>query len=283
VLAACGSGDERTSAGDATTPSTGGGAAAGTASGGLTLLRVFAPEQAAGIPLRLPLAFADADGAPTDRVPDAIRVTAVSPSGVAAAPLEVARRGQGIPTPYFPFEATLDEPGTWELRIAAGDAETTTDLTVRPRQELAVVPGPGEALPSIPTPTTADQLGVEPLCTATPACPFHDVGLDQALAAGLPVVLLVATPAFCQTAVCGPVLELLVERQAALAGRATVIHAEVYTDDGATDTTSTVDALGLRYEPSLFVATADGTVQGRLDYTFDATELDEELEAVAFS
>jgi hypothetical protein len=282
VLAACGSGDEPTSARDTTT-STGGGAAAGTAGGGLTLLRVFAPEQAAGIPLRLPLAFADAGGAPTDRVPDAIRVTAVSPSGVAAAPLEVARRGRGIPTPYFPFEATLDEPGAWELRIAAGAAETATDLTVRPRQELAVVPGPGEALPSVPTPTTADALGVEPLCTAAQTCPFHDVSLDQALAVGLPVVLLVATPAFCQTAVCGPVLDLLVERQADLAGRATVIHAEVYTDDRATDTTSTVDALGLRYEPSLFVAAADGTVRGRLDYTFDATELDEELGALALS
>lgn len=283
VLAACGSSDEATSAGDATTTSTGDGAAAGSGSGPLTLLRVFALEQAAGIPLRLPLAFADAEGAPTNRVPDAIQVTAVSPSGKAAAPLEVARRGEGIPVPYFPFEGTLDEPGTWELRIAAGAAETSTDLTVRPRQELAVVPGPGEALPSVPTPTSADPLGVDPLCTATPSCPFHDVGLDQALTAGLPVVLLVATPAFCQTAVCGPVLDLLVERKADLAGRATVIHAEVYTDERATDTTSTVDALGLRYEPSLFVAAADGTVRGRLDYTFDATELDEELEALTLS
>ncbi len=283
MLAACGSGDERMSARDTTTTSAGGGAAAGTGGGALTLVRVFALEQAAGVPLRLPLAFADAGGAPTDQVPDTIRVTAVSPSGAESAPLEVARRGEGIPVPYFPYEATLDEPGGWELRIAAGDAETTTDLTVRPRQELAVVPGPGEALPSVPTPTTDDQLGVEPLCTATPACPFHDVSLEQALAAGQPVVLLVATPAFCQTAVCGPVLELLVERQAALAGRATVVHAEVYTDDRATDTTSTVDALGLRYEPSLFVAAADGTVRGRLDYTFDATELDEELGALALS
>jgi hypothetical protein len=116
--------------------------------------------------VRLPLAFADAGGAPTDRVPGRDQVTAVSPSGVAAAPLEVARRAGASPRPYFPFEATLDEPGAWELRIAAGAAETTTDLTVRPRQELAVVPGPGDALPSIPTPTTADALGVEPLCTA---------------------------------------------------------------------------------------------------------------------
>ena len=280
LLAACGSGDERTSASDTTGTSRPPGGGAGGAGGALTLLRVFALEQAAAVPLRLPLAFADDEGVPTDEVPDAIRVTATSPGGVASPPVDVARRGEGIPVPYFPFEATLDEPGTWDLRISAGAAQTSTDLTVRPRQELAVVPGPGDALPSIPTPTTADPLGVEPLCTASPPCPLHEVPLDQALGAGLPIVLLVATPAFCQTAICGPVLDLLVARQGDLAGRATVLHAEVYTDERATETTATVDALGLRYEPSLFLADADGTVRSRLDYTFDGTELDEELEAL---
>ena len=280
-LAACGSGgddgDEDAAAAARTTTTGAGGSGDG---GALTLIRVFALEQAAALPLRLPLAFADDGGVPTDEVPDAIEVTAVSPAGVAAAPVEVARRSDGIPSPYFPFEATLDEPGTWELVIAVGSATTSTDLTVRPREELAVVPGPGDSLPSIPTPTTADALGVDPLCTATPPCPLHEVSLDRALTAGLPIVLLVSTPAFCQTAICGPVLDLLVARQADLAGRATVLHAEVYTNDQARETTATVNALGLRYEPSLFLAEADGTVVARLDYTFDGTELDEALEAL---
>ena len=287
MLAACGSDDggraAAGAAGGAATTEPDAGAGEAEAARALTLLRVFALEQAAGVPLRLPLAFADAEGAPTDEVPDAITVTSVSPSGVAGEPVEVLRHGVGIPTPYFPFEATLDEPGTWELTIAVGAAETSTDLTVRPPQELAVVPGPGDALPTIPTPTSADALGVDPICTANPPCPLHDVSLDQALAAGLPIVLLVSTPAFCQTAICGPVLDLVVERRAELEGRATVLHAEVYTDDRADETTATVDALGLRYEPSLFLAAADGTVRGRLDYTFDATELDDELGALLAS
>jgi hypothetical protein len=87
----------------------------------------------------------------------------------------------------------------------------------------------------------------------------------------------VSTPAFCQTAICGPVLDLLVERSAALSDRVTFLHVEVYTDDTASETTPTVDALGLRHEPSLFLADAGGTVRRRLDYTFDATELDDAL------
>ena len=91
-----------------------------------------------------------------------------------------------------------------------------------------------------------------------------------------PIVLLVSTPAFCQVAICGPVLDLLVERQAALEEQGlAVIHAEVYTDDTAKATAPTVDALGLTYEPALFLAAPDGTVTDRLDAIFDATELDE--------
>jgi hypothetical protein len=236
VLAACGGGEggRTDAAGPAGT--TGDGAAGATTStaagaGALSLLRVFAPEQAVGVPLRLPLAFADADGVPTDAVPDRIAVRAVSPSGVEAPPVTIERRGEGIPSPYFPFEATFDEPGAWRLGIAVGAATTATEVTLRPAQELAVVPGPGDRLPSIPTPTTADPLGVDPLCTAVPPCPLHATSLADALGTATPVALLVSTPAFCQTAICGPVLDLLVERSTALSDRVTFLHVEVYTDD----------------------------------------------------
>ena len=279
ALAACGGGGDESvgatggsGAGGATTTS-----AAGTGAVSLSLLRVFSPEQAAGVPLRLPLAFAGADGVPTDAVPERISVRAVSPSGVALEPVEVGRRGAGIPSPYFPYEATFDEEGRWELGIAVGGAETATELTVRPANDLGVVPGPGDRLPSIPTPTTADALGIDPLCTAQPPCPLHETSLVDAMALGMPVVLLVSTPAFCQTAICGPVLELLVERAGSLASRATLLHVEVYADETARETSPTVAALGLRHEPSLFLADADGTVRSRVDYTFDATELDDSL------
>ncbi len=275
VLAACGGGGDGTASG--TTAAT----TAPTATpGALSLIRVFAPEQAVGVPVRLPLAFADSSGAPTDEVPERISVQAVSPGGAEAEPVTVERRGTGIPSPYYPFEATFDEEGVWQLVIAVGAARTSTEVTVRPAQGLAVVPGPGDRLPSIPTPTTTDAMGIDPMCTAQPPCPLHEVSLDEAMAASRPVVLLVSTPAFCQTAICGPVLELLVERAGASADRASFLHAEVYTDDTASETSPTVAALGLRYEPSLFLADATGVVRSRLDYTFDATELDASLTAL---
>ena len=42
-------------------------------------------------------------------------------------------------------------------------------------------------------------------------------------------------------------------------------------------TTETVQAYGMTYEPALFLAAPDGTINARLDYTFDGSELDEVL------
>ena len=62
------------------------------------------------------------------------------------------------------------------------------------------------------TPTFDDARGVDPICTRSPEpCPFHDRTLTDVVESGEPVALLISTPGFCQTAICGPVLELLME------------------------------------------------------------------------
>jgi hypothetical protein len=58
------------------------------------------------------------------------------------------------------------------------------------------------------------------------------------------------------------------------------VHAEVYTDDTATETTGAVDAVGLFYEPTIFVTDAAGTIVDRLDAVWDVTELRETLQQV---
>jgi hypothetical protein len=128
----------------------------------------------------------------------------------------------------------------------------------------------------------ADARGVTPICTRADPCPLHATTEAEALQAGGPVVLMISTPAYCQTAVCGPVLDLVLEQVPSLPG-ATFVHAEVYNDPTAgadpasAGTTPAVDAFGLTFEPSLFVAGADGIVTARLDNVFDRVELAEAL------
>jgi hypothetical protein len=276
LVAACGGGSDGGTGDDARGDE---GTPAPERGGTFTLYRVFPAAQPVAQPVRLPLALADAEGSlDLDDPPGSVEVTLVDPAGRRSSTATIRRRADGIPRGYYPAVVELSSPGRWTLEVDAGDDRLATTVDARNPGELPDVPAAGDQLPRIPTPTVTDARGVDPICTREPACPFHDVPLDQAIASGRPILYLVSTPAYCQTAICGPVLDLVIDRRDRLArAGVTVVHAEVYTDDTAKVTTPAVDTLGLTYEPALFLAGPGGTVRDRLDYTFDATELDEAL------
>jgi len=114
-----------------------------------------------------------------------------------------------------------------------------------------------------------------------------EVNLRDALEAHKPVAFLMATPAYCQTAICGPVLAVLLSQHAEFGDRIQMIHSEVYADGrkAAADIDKAVLSPALRayhlpFEPSLFVSRADGTIAARLDTTFDRAELRAALRSV---
>lgn len=277
MLAACGDGggdEQDATAGDAPRSTD-----APEVAGGLVLYKVFPPEQPLGVPVRLPLALQSQEGDLDIELPETISVRMRAPEGgTSTAPVEVERHAEGIPRGYYPLRTELDAAGAWGVVVEADGVQVETTIQAVEPSTLPPVPRPGDPLVSVPTPTTADPRGVDPICTRDPQCPFHEVSLDEAIGGTGPIVLLISTPAFCQTAICGPVLDLLIDRRADLeAAGATVIHAEVYVDEQARQVTAIVDAFGLTYEPALFLAAPDGTVTERLDYTYDAKELDAAL------
>ena len=104
----------------------------------------------------------------------------------------------------------------------------------------------------------ADHRGVEPYCSRATPCPFHDITLSDALETGKPIVYLIGTPAFCQTGICGPVLDVMigiVDDYPDLQ----FIHAEVYKNPKAVADLSQADLAPLPatyemfWEPSLVV------------------------------
>jgi hypothetical protein len=137
---------------------------------------------------------------------------------------------------------------------------------------------PGAALPAVATPTVGDARGVDPICTADPVCPLHDVTVAEALEEDRPLALLVSTPAFCQIAICGPVLDVLL----GITGDhpdVRFLHAEVYAhpEQDLDVHAPIVDELGLTFEPSLILVGRDGRVVERLDTIYDAGEASEAL------
>ena len=238
-----------------------------------------------GVPQRMPFGVADGEGIPLDELPDEVAFTITDASGARAGePVVVRRHGDGTPYPYFPLRTDLSQAGRYLVSMPLGDQTLERHVVLAPPDQVRLVQ-PGERAVPVMTPTTDDARGVDPICTREPACPFHTTTLGQALTSGKPTAFLISTPAFCQTAVCGPVLELLVEE--ATGRPLEVVHAEVYADAASTGDplratlTEATRAYQLSFEPSLVVADANGIVVDRLDFLYDRGELRELLDRVA--
>lgn len=179
--------------------------------------------------------------------------------------------------PYWPIVVQIDQPGTFTLRLDGDDGFGAAFQVTDPSQ--VTVPYIGSLLPPFDTPTVDNHRGVEPYCTLTPKpCPLHDVTLTQALASGAPVAYMIGTPAHCQTGTCAPALEVLVKSHTRVGDKIIMVHAEVYADDSATTVAPAVSALGLEYEPVLYLV-KKGIVADRVDVIWDQQELDARIDA----
>jgi hypothetical protein len=179
--------------------------------------------------------------------------------------------------PYWAIIVQIDQPGIYTLRLDGDDGFGAAFQVTDPN--AVTVPYIGSLLPPFETPTVDNHRGVEPYCSLVPApCPLHDVTLTQALASGNPVAYMVGTPGHCQTGTCAPALEVLVKAHARLGDAIVMVHADVYADDAATTYSPAVDALGLSYEPVLYLV-KNGIVVDRIDVIWDQGELDEHLAA----
>lgn len=158
---------------------------------------------------------------------------------------------------------TAPGPGVLDVVVATADGATAGTAAIQAMTAAdSLAPGPGEVIPPSETPTTDDPQDLAELCTREPDCSLHDVTLAQALDTG-PVVLCIATPKFCATAICGPVLDdvIAVADEGAFP-EVSFVHVEPYTDAGETVTQLVTD-LALPSEPWTFVLQPDGTVVHR--------------------
>lgn len=282
VLAACGGGsgndgDETSDAdgADATTP-------------GFFLSAVFPPEGllVTGSEQRLPFTLADSTGAPVDDPPASLEFVVQTADGTAVGePVTVERHDQGIPTAYFPLLFEFPTAGDFQVTTTVDGTELDPRVFRVSEPDAVPVPQPGQPLIAVETPTTADARGVDPICTRDPDCDLHGATLTEVLAEGVPVALMIATPAYCQTAICGPVLDVLLSQEGAFPD-VRMVHAEVYKNPEAVENIAEaelapiIDAYRLSYEPVLFLANSDGTIAKRLDTIFDETEVAEGLAAL---
>lgn len=135
-------------------------------------------------------------------------------------------------------------------------------------------PDVGEPAIKVSTPTLADVGGnAEAIDTRVPPSTMHEEDFADVLGKK-PVLLLFATPALCQSRVCGPVVDVAEQVKADIGDEAAWVHMEIFEDNQVDKGfREQVGAWKLPTEPWAFAIDADGTVVERLEGAFSVREL----------
>jgi len=178
------------------------------------------------------------------------------------------------------YTTEIDLPSDGEWRVAAlikQDGETTASLLPSAVVgEYEDVPQVGEKAPRIHTPTPADVGGdLSKITTRVPPDTQNRVDYAEALGRE-PIVLLFATPQFCQSRVCGPVVDVAEQVKQQYGDKAAFIHMEIYNDnDPSKGVRPQVKAFHLPSEPWLFAIDRHGTIQNEVQGAFGVDLLTE--------
>ena len=181
-------------------------------------------------------------------------------------------------------ELPLDEPGEWRL-VALVDRDGELAAARLPSiivRKADPIPGPGDPAPNVHTPTADEVASIEEIDTRIPPGTMHDEDLAEVIGKE-PVVLLFATPALCQSRVCGPVVDIAEQVKRDRGDDAAFIHMEIYEDNKPPRLRPQVEAYGLPTEPWLYVIDCDGRIDTRIEGAFSAAELEAAIDRVADS
>jgi hypothetical protein len=181
-------------------------------------------------------------------------------------------------------ELPLDQAGEWRLMALIdrdGELSAARMPSIIVRKNLPI-PGPGDPAPKVHTPTTDDVANIGEIDTRIPPDTMHDTDLADVLGKE-PVVLLFATPALCQSRVCGPVVDVAEQVKRDRGDDAAFIHMEIYENNRPPKLRPQVRAYRLPTEPWVFVIDCEGKVDTRIEGAFSAAELEAAIDRVADS
>jgi hypothetical protein len=182
----------------------------------------------------------------------------------------------GEPTEVFVAHLKLPEAGTyWLLAEPVGGRKIQAVGTVVVKPKTTAPDVGAKAIPS-KTPTL-DNATLEQLTTSnTPDPELYRSSVAGALAAKAPFVLAFATPKYCTSRTCGPVVDVVSDVRRKHEGEGIrFIHVEIYEDNDPTKGENRwVKQWNLPSEPWVFLVGSDGTIKTRFEGTVSVDELD---------
>ena len=184
--------------------------------------------------------------------------------------------------PYWTIYPEVTHEGVWGMNatVTFPDGSTNDIQFAIQVNEVFAYPTIGD--PAIPTDnrTTADFDIEEISSDPEPEPSFYEMTVTEALASGQPTVIMFATPAFCQTAVCAPAVDSMKAVQATYPEGVNYIQIEIFADFQENLIAESVRDWQLVSEPWTYVVDGNGTITDRFGGPVSIAELQQAVEAV---
>src|SRR4051812_4813954 len=177
----------------------------------------------------------------------------------------------------------LDKPGPWAFAalIKSGDSYQYSLMpTPNPVGDYPM-PQVGQPAPGVHTLTSGEVSDIAQIDTRVPPDDMHSADFADVVGKK-PVVLLFATPALCQSRVCGPVTDITEQVKQEFGDRVAFIHQEIYNNNNINDgPRPQMQAFHLQTEPWAYVIDKSGNVSTVLQGPFSVQELEAAVQKVA--
>ncbi|HEU4707498.1 MAG TPA: hypothetical protein VFS64_09935 [Solirubrobacterales bacterium] len=179
---------------------------------------------------------------------------------------------------YVVPRVKFDRKGPWvAIAMIRGKGGLEASRVPTPVVGESSVPEVGEKAPPIHTPTVADVHGdLSKIDTRIPHDRMHRVDLADVVGKK-PVVLVFATPALCQSRVCGPVVDVAQQVADEHKGKADFIHMEIWEDNEIGTPRPQVRAYHLETEPWTFLIDRHGVIRDRIEGAYGVSELEQAM------
>ncbi len=280
ILVACGGSSEPT----AETQPTESESAEQTVSGGPSELQIAVATNdfAVGAP-RVPFILFDGP----DRVADAqaVQITAFDLSLETQEPgwTGEATNYSDYEVPYWVVYPEIEKAGNWGLlaEVTLGDGSVVQAPFTVQILEQSASPAIGSPAPASENRTLATEPDITSLTSGSDPVPgLYQMTVAEALASGRPTVVTLATPAFCQTDICAPVVDSVEAVYEDYKDQANFLHLEIYKDFQELIPADEVAEWGIPSEPWTFVIDAAGNIVARFGGPVSPRELTEALTAL---
>jgi hypothetical protein len=180
----------------------------------------------------------------------------------------------------YVMQLELERAGPWGLEVVARHGAGTVETV---RLSIDALPAARSPMPGMPAPRSrnlivSDVTDLRLIDSSEPPDPrLHQTRIADAIRQRRPQVIVFATPKYCTSRICGPVLDVVRTLIPAFGRHVAFVHQEIWQAGGMETISPTVEEWNLRSEPWTFVVDADGVVRARFEGLTTRRELEAAL------